>query len=1183
MKLLQEKDVYFKRHHMPNNLDETVFEEHIAEYLASSRLYNQRRSSNFDIETLCDREMLEKFLRAQPEVWAKLQRNVAGAEVDTVIAEYNKFLNRGDSILNVLLKGLPVYGAKVKFVQFKPELGGNETAAYKLYEQNCFSVVRQMKYSNDAMDRGNELDLCILINGIPIITCELKNENTCQNFLDGIEQYRTNRNSQNRMLRNCLVHFVMDNSLVFMTTILKDEKTRFLPFNKDTQNPPVEGEYPTSYMWREIFQADSLLDIIQNFIKRIKDDNGKQLIIFPRYHQLRAVRLLRSLSAQEGPGHNYLIQHSAGSGKTKSMAWLAHQLSNLTNPDNTPVFDSIIMVTDRIVLNRNMADDVVAFETQPGTVKDVRKGSKNLADAINEGYRIIISTVQKFAYALKDIKKQGNRHFAIIVDEAHTAIGNESAKDIINALSTDADLQNIADFRPEEYEDQVDAIMAYWQAMRKMMPHISYFAFTATPKDKTYVLFGKGKKEPHDLYSMKQAIDEKFILDVTDNYKSYKTMFELVEKNPNDDQKKLFEEKKSLRVIYDMLNKDSYIMLRKANMILEHFMQHTIGKIGHKAKAMVVADSRRAAADYKRILDRIIENEYGGAIKTLVAFSGEVEDSLGRKCTEANMNDDAVKDDGIRQKFEESEYKILIVAEKFQTGFDQPLLHTMYVDKVLGGIQCIQTLSRLNRCCDEKEDTMVIDFRNDAGDVQKAFSDYYTKTVLTGEVDQTRMYAIKNDIDNYNIFSIDDVNDVCRRMLDKNLAIGVPSIMKHIITDRVEPMSEEDKDKYRKIVNTYIRQYGFIAQVMSFIDPDLEKYYVFLKVFYKFLPYTKETLPWEILELIDLDKLRIQLAYDGSLELDPEETELASPRIGQPGVKKPDEERTIQEILSIVNEPYVGFLNENDKILRQIWEEVLTDPDVNDAFRANNSYDILLNIVKEKFDQKIAEQIDKYYNFVEVLEHDQAFSISLIRKFVDAIAERTRVATRLEYDEEALKAIMVEVMSDMFACMRTRMRPLSEIVDSLFFILNTSSIPSLDGVDEIIKDKLNEAFRGQNLRIVDRQTIFNQLVTKYEPFLKKLYYLINNEEIQSPRDNMDANLANAIHAFDCLWSLRDDPSEDYHKFGEYLQNVRVWRNMESHSAPVSSEQELIAATKIVTAMYLFVTGSSITDLEIAGY
>lgn len=1168
---------------MPNYLDETVFEEHIAKYLAESELYNQRSPRDFDIEHLCDREMLERFLRAQPEVWAKLQRNVPGAEVDTVIAEYNKFLNRGDSILNILLKGLPVYGAKVKFVQFKPVLGGTQTAAYRLYEQNRFSVVRQMRYSTDAADCGNELDLCILINGIPIITCELKNENTGQNFVNGIEQYRTKRNSQNRMLRNSLVHFVMDNSLVFMTAVLRDEKTRFLPFNKDTTNPPVNGDYPTCYMWKEIFQADSLLDIIQNFIKRIKDDDGKYIIIFPRYHQLRAVRLLRAMAAEEGPGHNYLVQHSAGSGKTKSMAWLAHQLSNLTKEDNTPVFDSIIMVTDRIVLNRNMAEDVVAFETQPGTVKDVRKGSKNLADAINENYRIIISTVQKFAYALKDIKKQGNRHFAIIVDEAHTAIGNESAKDIINALSTDEEIQGIADFHPEEYEDQLDAIMAYWQAMRKMMPHISYFAFTATPKDKTYVLFGKNGKEAHDLYSMKQAIDEKFILDVTDNYKSYKTMFELVEKNPDEDQKKLFEKKKSLRVIYDMLNKDSYIMLRKANMILEHFMAHTIGKIGHKAKAMVVADSRRAAADYKRILDRIIQNEYGGAIKTLVAFSGEVEDSLGRKCTEANMNDDAVKDDGIRQKFEEDDYKILIVAEKFQTGFDQPLLHTMYVDKILGGIQCIQTLSRLNRTCDEKEDTMVIDFRNEAADVQKAFSDYYTKTVLNGEVDVTRMYACKNDIDDFNIFSMDEVNDVCRRMLDKTLAAGVPSIMKRIVEDRVEPLSEMDKDKYRKLVNRYIRQYGFIAQVMQFIDPDLEKYYVFLKIFYKFLPYTKETLPWEILELIDLDKLRIQLAYDGSLELDPDETQINSPRIGEPGVKKPDEERTIQEILSIANEPYAGFLNENDKILRQIWQEVLTDPDVNDAFRANNSYDILLNIVKEKFDQKIADQIDKYYNFVEVLEHDQAFSISLIRKFVDAIAERTRVASRLEYDEDALKAMMVQVMSDMFDSMRTRMRPLDEIVDSLFFILNTPSTPNLDGVDGIIKDKLNEAFLGQNLRIVDRQTIFNQLVTKYEVFLKKLYYLIHQEEIQPRRGETNVTLANAIHEFDCLWSLRDDTSADYRLFGDYLQKVRDWRNLESHSAPVSTEQELSAATKIVTAMYLFVSGSSISDLEGAGY
>lgn len=531
-----------------NPLNETVFEEHIAEYLSASPLYNQRRSSQFDIDNLVDREMLKHFLQAQTTAWQRLQNHFPGRETEIVVAEINKFLNRGDSMLTLFNKGITIKGTKIKFMMPKPVLEEEDSSNYQLYLSNRFSVVRQMRYSTAADDSGNELDMCILLNGLPLMTFELKNEGTNQNYGHGIYQYRNNRSPVNRMLRNCLVHFVMDNCFVFMTTKLNGEQTRFLPFNKESTNPVIEGEYPTAYMWQEILQADSLLDILEHFIKRYNDEDGKPIVIFPRFHQLRAVRKLRQMVVEEGPGHNYLIQHSAGSGKTKSMAWLAHQLANMTNADHTPVFDSIIMVTDRIVLNRNMADDVVNFQTVAGTVKDIRRGSKNLATALNEGNRIIISTVQKFAYALKDLKRDTQRKYAIIVDEAHTAIGNESAKDLVNALSTDSDLHNTPDFNPDEYEDQTDALLAYMQVMRRMMKHISYFAFTATPKDKTYKLFGiqdgPNKGKAHDLYSMKQAIDEKFILDVLANYKSYLTMFELIEKNPDEDQKKLFEKKR---------------------------------------------------------------------------------------------------------------------------------------------------------------------------------------------------------------------------------------------------------------------------------------------------------------------------------------------------------------------------------------------------------------------------------------------------------------------------------------------------------------------------------------------------------------------------------------------------------------------------------------------------------------
>ena len=1167
-----------------NPLNETALEVHITEALRESDLYNERYASQFDIERLCDPEMLERFLRAQEDVWEKLAKRYGERCVtEEVIKVFNAYLDRGHSILTLLNKGLTIAGVRVKFVQFKPELTDTNSEPYRLYRANCFSVVRQLQYGTLGGDAGKEIDLCILVNGLPLLTCELKNEGTGQSYHDGIYQYRYDRSPANRVLRNCLVHFVVDNSYAFMTTELKGAETRFLPFNKESTNPLVEDDYPTSYIWREVWQADSLLDLIQHFIKRYKVSGGKYVTIFPRYHQMRAVRLLRRLVREEGPGHNYLIQHSAGSGKTKSMAWLAHQLANMTNADNTPIFDSIIMVTDRIVLNVNMAEEVVNFQTTAGTVKDIRRGSKKLAKAIDEGGRIIISTVQKFAFALQSLKREKSRKYAVIIDEAHTALGNESAKDIATALTTDKELAERKDFDPSEYNSQMDALMAYTQLMRGQMHHISYFAFTATPKDKTFALYGKDGKEAHDLYSMKQAIDEKFILDVLLNYRSYTIMYGLTEsgKVSEEDLRRQFDEDKAVGLILASLGQNTYIMTRKASIMLDHFMQHTINKIGRRAKAMVVCDSRKAAVGYKKLIDRLIAKHYGGAIKTLVAFSGEVKDDNGVCYSEGNMNEGGVTDDAIRKAFEGDEYKILIVAEKFQTGFDQPLLHTMYVDRRLGGIQCIQTLSRLNRCDPGKEDTMIIDFRNTAVQVQEAFQPYYTNISLDGEVDTQRIYTCKEDIDQYQIFNEEEVDRVVQYVINDKVS-SIPSILLHIVKERVKVLSTEDQDLFRKQVNRYVRQYGFTAQFLDFSDPELEKYYIFCKLLYKFLPYTKETLPMEILELVDLEKLRIQMSYDGVIELEDEEAEINSPRMGEPTVMVPDEQRSLKEILDMVNSPYADILNENDVVIRQIWQEVMEDPEVNDAFRADNTYDALMSLVKEKFDEKVADQIERYYDFAEVMEKEKGFSMVLMERFVDALSRQTRRQQDLVYNEELLKEKIVKVMEPEFAEMSKYMRPLYEVVEYLFFVLNAESIPKLDGINELVKDTLNQVYAAPSLRLVDKRRNFNQLITKYEAFLKKLYYLIHEEEIEG-QYGADSSLADALHAFGSLWGLRNNPLPEYKKFADYLSMVRQWRNDESHLAPSASENEVERATTILVAMYLYVTGWSITDLEEAGY
>jgi len=617
-------------------------------------------------------------------------------------------------------------------------------------------------------------------------------------------------------------------------------------------------------------------------------------------------------------------------------------------------------------------------------------------------------------------------------------------------------------------------------------------------------------------------------------------------------------------------------------MIVDQFMKFTINKINHQAKAMVVCDSRQSAADYKQIIDRIIKEEYNGAIKTLVAFSGDVIDSNGNKCTEANMNDDGVTDNDIAEKFKEDDYKILIVAEKFQTGFDQKLLHTMFVDRSLGGIQCIQTLSRLNRTYwPYKEDTLVVDFRNDADSVRKAFNQYYTETTLTGDVDTQRVYTLKETVQNWNIFNESEIDSVCERMIDRDRVHEVPSILLKIVHERVDPLSDEDKDKYRKEVNRFVRQYGFLAQLMDFTDPELEKFYVFCKVFYKYLPYTKETLPMELMGMIDLDKLRIQLSFDGAIELEDSPTELKATRIGEVGKKVEDEKKTIAELLDMVNSPFADILNENDKIIKQIWEELLSDTEVVDAARAGNSYDVMINICKEKFGDAIVDQIDKYYHFKEILDKEKGFEMTLVGKFVEAIAKQAAATSSFVYDEAVLKEKLFEAMQGEMAGVCSRMRSLPEIIDNFFFVLNTVSIPKLDGVDVLLKEALNNIYVNPNITPIVKFTFFNSMVQKYEAFLKKLYFLINDDEIQG-QDGRDPCLSDAIHAFKCLWNLRYSTDADGRKFSAYLEMVRDWRNDESHNAPCSSDEEVNVGIKVVVSLYLYVMAYSITDLEMAG-
>ena len=1200
------------------NLDEKFFQNHIAEYLVENNpLYIERKSSDFDLDAMCDREELLRFLRAQRDSWGKVCHKFASeqAALDFVIKRYNERLDN-ESIIHLLNgrddKQFKIKGVPLKLVQYRPQLVNNEDDEFvQLYKQNRFAVVREFRYSNDPKDSGNRIDLVFLINGLPIMTCELKNElsATHWNYLDAIKQYQKDRDSKNRFLKTCLVHFAVDNNYAFMTTHLADEHTHFLPFNRFTTNPPIEGDYATAYLWQDIWQADSLLNLLENYIKNYDetDEEGHttNVTVFPRYHQLRAVNNLVQWSKENGAGTNYLIEHSAGSGKTKSMAWLAHQLVNTfvldKNGNKKKVYDSIIMVTDRIILNANMADDVNYFNSVPGLVKDIRKGSKNLADAIDEGGQIIICTVQKFSYALATLKREKKRRYAVIVDEAHTAIGSESAKDIIQALSTDEEVKQVLKENEADCNGAVDALLSYMQATRQKMKHISFFAFTATPKDKTYALFGRPKAdgsgmEAHDLYSMRQAIDEKFILDVLQNYTTYQTLFKYVEKEGEENKEGLiaiknengevvryvdpkeYEKKKAIRLIMKQLGREPKTMKDKAEFVVTHFMEKTIHQIGGTAKAMFVTESREAVVRYKQIVDSIIREKYNGKIKTLAAFSGEIEVG-GKKYTEETLNGDGIKDDGIRATFKKPEFKILIVADKFQTGFDQKLLHTMYVDKFLDGIQAIQTLSRLNRTCSGKEDTLVIDFRNEKEDIKASFDKYHYGASLDGEFEPERLYTYRSEIRSLKLYSENDVNNVVNLLLgEKKDLQKVPAILKKIVDDNIANLDDDTKDELRKRVKRYIRSYGFLAQLMDFIDTDLEKEYLFLKALYSYLPYTKDTLPMDILNKIDLSKVKVDYkTFDGTIEM--EEGDALTPRYDKIKKKLEDEKAKLSEILDIVNEQSADYFNKHNAIIRPITVEVTADSDLRDAFAADNNYNDLINKLRETVVDKAGNHSDDLLDFLSKITTNSPIGREYIEKLYDYLADSTREEQNFKLDIELLKQKLVEDQSSEFEPLKKWIRPLPEIIDFLIKAIQADSLPKLDGANDLILDSLNIVYCSDKLRSVDRRRHFNSLVSKYEVFLKKLYYLINNQEITNKEGDVESTFSNALFAFDCLRGLKYNRDEHYTNFKNYIDMVRQWRNDEAHLAPNSDVQEIIAATHILVTMYVFVVSQNTTELE----
>jgi len=617
-------------------------------------------------------------------------------------------------------------------------------------------------------------------------------------------------------------------------------------------------------------------------------------------------------------------------------------------------------------------------------------------------------------------------------------------------------------------------------------------------------------------------------------------------------------------------------------MMVDYFMQHSAQKMKGQAKAIVVTSSRANAILFHQAITRRLKEKYNGEVKALVAFSGEVEIN-GNKYTEEKINGFGIKDNGIAVEFKQPNQRFLVVADKFQTGFDQPLLHTMFVDRKLGGVQCIQTLSRLNRCHPDKQDTLIIDFVNKHEDIKAAFEDYYDATWLQGNYNPSNIYEYKNDIERRKLFTQSDVDKVVTLLLcgDEQQIVGIPSILGQLVNEYVKPLPEEEQELIRKEVNRYIRQYGLLAQLMKFLDPDLERFYMFCKLYYKYLPYTKETLPLDILEKIDLDKYRIQLAEQGCITLEGEGGKLTPPSTASisGGEKEFD---NLDHLIHMINEPYEGFLNENDQIILELLRQLRNDPNVKQAFSAENSHSSLLKMVEKEFNKKVATQLGKYINLKKLLNSNQAFNEEFLNMLVTFLGQSFHTGKVLEYNEELLKDVMFEKLEDTFSELCGHgYRELEEVLDCLFAILKTHTVKNLDGLNTMIPNQLNKFYRGEN-EPVDLKVIFGALLPKYEAFLRKLYYLKEGELFVSTKgtDGWVA-IVKTFHEIDNLY-YNHGKNPKLNTFETYYKCISKWRNENVHLAPELPDAEVAPAIHMVVSMYIYAVMVSITDLEMAG-
>lgn len=981
---------------------ENTFESAIELSLIEKGGYKKGNAEDYSPELgLFKYEVLHFLQETQPDRWEQISQIHGDRVNDRIIQRLIKEIDLRGS-LDVLRNGFTDYGIRFQMVYFKPASGLNPDAL-KLYNQNELKVYRQIYFSSK---NKNSVDVVLSVNGIPVATAELKNQFTGQNTTHAINQYETTRDNREWLFafkKRCLVHFAIDQDDVYMCTKLDGKKTYWLPFNKGYHqgkgNPPNPDGYRTSYLWEKILVKDSWLDIIKNYVQLEKKEiktNGKiyfkEILIFPRYHQLDAVRKITADALANGSGKNYLIQHSAGSGKSNSIAWLSYKLSSLHNLADKRVFDSVIVITDRLVLDEQLQNTIYQIEHKTGLVKKIDKDSNQLAEALVKGTNIIITTLQKFPFVLEKIGKLPKRKYAVIIDEAHSSQGGEASKKMKEALAypnlaADVDRDDMDDDDLDD-SDLIRMHVRKSAETRGTQDNISFFAFTATPKYKTLEVFGRnnaqGKPEPFHLYSMRQAIEENFILDVLENYTTYNLFYRLT-KSIEDDPK--LNKKKAAKAIGKFISLHPHNLSQKTQIIIEHFRNSVSKKIGGKAKAMLVCGSRLHAKRYYEEFGKYIkEKGYQNEMKVLVAFSGKVvDDNTPDGVSEPQMTGFSEKE--LPGVFEKDEYKILIVADKYQTGFDQPLLHTMYVDKKLSGVKAVQTLSRLNRIHPGKTDTFVLDFVNDRQTILDSFQPYYELTTVTEETDVNHLFDLKNHLDQFQVYWQKEINDLVavyfhpltklntEKQQSKLYAFTDPAV------DRYKELEKEKQDEFKKGLRTWINLYSFLSQIMPFPADELEEFFAYARLLQKRLPKNDYSEQIVLDDEIALEYYRLQKIQEGAIQLQKDQQgELSG--TSEAGLKRPkEEEAMLSEIITVINERFGTEFVEADKLFfDQIEEELYSDSNLGAQARANKM-DTFKYAFDDKFMDKLISRMDQNQEMFERIVGDDLFG-AVVREYL---------------------------------------------------------------------------------------------------------------------------------------------------------------------------------------------------------